>query len=204
MEVSSAVNGQLYTSTRKGLLARIARGMGISYNSLAGDLGEANYSSLRMGQIENQAQFRRIQRLLLGWLERVADEWLAYQRIRDERVDRVADRLRPQYDAPSFDLIDPLKEAATGKTLVENRVKSRQMIIRETGANPDHVLEQIADEEYRVIQLRRERGLTDDGSAMREVEESEDAEGEDEQSEDVRPMVFHANGRKPVQKSGLR
>lgn len=203
VEVSSAVNGQLYTATRKGLLARIARGMGVSYNSLAGDLGEANYSSLRMGQIENQAQYRRIQRLLLGWLERVAMEWLDYQRIRDSRVDRVAERLQPEYDAPSFDLIDPLKEAATGKMLVENRVRSRQQLIRESGANPDRVLEQIADEEAAIIRLRRERGLTDDGTAERQ-EETEDEDGEDGQTDDnPTDMVFHTNGRRKVQ-SGLR
>ena len=176
VDISSAVNGQLYTDTRKGLLGRIARGLGLSYNSLAGDLGEANYSSLRLGQMENNAQYRRVQRLLIAWLERVAKEWKEWQAVRDPIIEGLAPSLKPQFDAPSFDMIDPLKEAATAKQLVENRVRSRQEIIREGGGDPDKTLEEIVDEEAKLLELRRDRGLSDDGKSMRD-----DSDGDDEE-----------------------
>ena len=188
VDVSRAVNGQLYTDTRKGLIARIARGMGLSYNSLAGDLGEANYSSLRVGMIENQAQFRRVQALLLGWLERVADEWLAWQAMRDPYVDRMRDRVGYRLDAPTFELIDPLKEAATGRQLVDNRVRSRQQLIREAGGDADATLAEIVEEERRLLELRRSAGLADDGKSFRE--EEADADESEESETPVRPPML--------------
>ena len=182
VDISSSINGQLYTSNRKGLLARIARGMGISYNSLSGDLSEANYSSLRIGQIENNAQFRRVQRLLLGFMERASSEWLRWQVIRDPRIESIADRLKPVFDVPTFELIDPLKEATTSRIMIENRLRSRQRYIRESGGDPDKTLEEIVEEEAKLLELRKAKGLSDDGKTVRPPEQEDESKDDDKES----------------------
>jgi len=58
-------------------LRGIASGMGVSYNSLAGDLEGANYSSLRQGALEDRDYWKTLQQWFIDhFMYPIYEAWL--------------------------------------------------------------------------------------------------------------------------------
>lgn len=136
---------------REGLGA-IAMGIGITRESLTGDLSGVNFSSGRMGRMEMDRNVEVWQEhLMIGQLCRgiegwVKDAWRLQRDLPDEPFSL-------DWTAPRRPLIDPNDEIDAEIKAVDAGIKSRQSVQRKLGLDPD--------------QMRRERAedATEDAAA---------------------------------------
>ena len=127
-----------------------AAARGISYVSLGNDLEAVNYSSARVGIIEEREHYKTIQRLLIDWLH--ADVFaaalpfliMATPGLKNEHMDRYL--AAATWQPRRWNGIDPTKEAVANETNLRNRLTSRRRIILERGEDPDEIAEEIASE----------------------------------------------------------
>lgn len=118
---------------RRGLAA-VAVGLGITYESLAGDLKGVNFSSGRMGRMEMDRLVRMWQRnLMIGQFGAGIERWF-----RDGL--RLAGHGAVQFSMiwtpPRRILVDPTKEIPAMIEEVEAGLNSRQRVQRELGRDP--------------------------------------------------------------------
>jgi len=138
----------------KATLRGAASGLGVSYVSLGNDLESVNYSSARVGILEERQFYKWAQ----GWLTaalhaEVFTAWLEKALFKLDEL-RVLDAARlPQYLAAAtwqprrWAGIDPVKEAAAAEKNLQLKLTSRRRLILERGEDPDEVFDEIAAEE---------------------------------------------------------
>lgn len=130
------------------VLRSVATAMGITYESLTGDLSRVNYSSARMGRAEMERNVSAWQWTLVVpvLLDPVA-RWLreAWITARPERArDIVAARV--EWVPPHRFLVDPAREVPAIITKIRGGLTSRQRALRELGFDPEDILrEQVED-----------------------------------------------------------
>lgn len=99
----------------KATLRGVGAGVGVSYNNLANDLREVNFSSIRSGLLEERDTYRMLQRFTVErFLAPVYTEWLASALLFDQI--RGVKGVPQDYDRPKFQprgwaWVDPLKDA---------------------------------------------------------------------------------------------
>ena len=138
-----ADNYKEYTSV---VLRSIATGLGITYESLTGDLSEVNFSSARMGWLEMQRNIDtwRANIMINQFLSPVFD-WFKNSL---ELIGEAAPNARAMFTPPKREMIDPSKEVAANKIAVRNGFKTLSEVVRESGADPDvHFTEYESDNE---------------------------------------------------------
>jgi lambda family phage portal protein len=157
----------------KSQLRGIARGLGISYNSLANDLEGVNYSSIRAGLLEEREEWKKIQEWFISWfIQPVFEEWLqtalALGKITDGVVTLPANKFnkfnKPEWKPRRWDWVDPLKDMQANVLAVEKGFNSRRAIIAEGGGDVETVF---ADQKEDKV-LAEDSGL--DFSAVSGVE----------------------------------
>ena len=137
----------------KVMLRGIAVGLGIDYNSLAGDLEGVNYSSLRSAALQQQDRWRTIQNFVRDvFCERVFGAWLeqAFLTGKISAPIRKYDKFRDVTWTPrGFPWVDPLKEANANKiAILETFTKTPSQVVEEQGGNwEDHVARLKSDRE---------------------------------------------------------
>lgn len=145
----------------KSALRAIASGFNVAYHNLASDLEGVNYSSARIGELDERDGWTSIQRFVFEHLHDpfVCDEWLPMQVLRGvlpfdiERLDRYRKfRWQPRV----WGAIDPLKEIGASIEAVQAKLKSRTRVIAEMGDDVADVFEEFAQEEA----LAEELGLS--------------------------------------------
>lgn len=138
----------------------IAMGLGVSYGTLTGDLSEANYGSLRVGQLDERTHWERLQHFEIDHVvDRVYREWmkmaLLYGKI-PGIVDRDASRwTRHEWQGRGFDWIDPLKDAQGDLLEVAAGTNSLTRMAAKRGRD----LEQIVEERAREMKLFEQHGV---------------------------------------------
>ena len=146
----------------KAVLRGVATGLGVSYNSLANDLEGVNYSSLRQGALSERAAWQTIQKWAIGCFhQRVFSEWLATAlpvgavafNGRPIGMEREQELARVSWQPRRWKWVDPEKEAKAAKLEIEMRTRSISDVIRERGADPDEVWEEIRLERARLNEL---------------------------------------------------
>ena len=150
------ITAGIFTSVRNGLISRISRAVGISPYTISGEISDPNFSALRQANIENIVLYRRLQALVIGWLEQVTNAWFTWHSIRFGLAN--PDR---KYETPGFDYIDPAKEVVAQSRAIDYNLKSKSEIIAESGRDPDSVFRTQAEEEAKIRDFRREAGLDD-------------------------------------------
>lgn len=142
----SPAAGEAYPEHVKAVLRAIAVGLGVTYHQLAGDLSDANYSSLRAGNIEFRRLTEQAQHLMLipGLCMRVWDEFV--------RVATLANVLRPraagypvEWVPPAFEAVDPLKDAQAERERIDLMLTSPQRAIAAQGYDPAEILAEAAE-----------------------------------------------------------
>lgn len=128
----------------------LAMGLNVSHMSLTGDLRQANYSSARVGLLDERDGWRILQTFLVdGLCEPVYRRWL--------RIAALSTRLTlPSYDLTKYedvawrprgwDWVDPAKDLAANADAVAQGFKSRTEICAESGREHADVLLEIARE----------------------------------------------------------
>jgi lambda family phage portal protein len=128
---------------RDSCLRRVAAGLGITYESLTGNLSEVNFSSARMGAHEFGRNIDawqwslfipRVCSTVFGWFVNA----LALQGL-------ASPDLRAEWTPPARTLVDPAKEYGALLTAVKAGFITLPEAIRQQGYDPDAVLAEQAD-----------------------------------------------------------
>lgn len=126
----------------KERLHAVAAGVGCTYVQLSGDLAEANYSSMRSGQIE-------FERLVDGWQDDLAimqSGRPAWRRVMDAAVAEGALGFAPaaKWIRPKRPWVDPQADVTANIEAAAAGFISPQDIIERTGEDAGEVLDEIA------------------------------------------------------------
>jgi len=137
----------------KACIRGVASGLGVSYVSLGNDLESVNYSSARVGILEEREQFKRLQARLTARLHaQVFAAWLPHAMLRVESLRTLDSGRQSQYLAAAtwqprrWQGIDPVKEAQAAETNLKLGLTSRRRLILERGEDPDEVFNEIEAE----------------------------------------------------------
>jgi len=126
-------------------LGAVAMGIGITRESLTGDLSGVNFSSGRMGRMEMDRNVERWQRLVIGQFCAGIERWV-----------REAWRLQSilpgepfalSHTAPRRPLIDPNDEIDAMIKAVDGGVNSRQNVQRTLGLDPERIRRERAEDQ---------------------------------------------------------
>ncbi|OGR93701.1 MAG: phage portal protein [Elusimicrobia bacterium RBG_16_66_12] len=146
----------------KAMLRGIASALGVSYTSLANDLENVNYSSARVGVLDERAVFEGLQNSIVEGLCRpVYERWLEIVllggliRIGTERIpiERWQKLRNVSWQGRRWPWVDPLKDAQAATVDIEQGIRSRSEAIRERGRDPDEVWREIAKERDQLQEL---------------------------------------------------
>lgn len=146
----------------RACLRGISAGLNVDYPTLANDLAEVNYSSLRAGTLETRDGWQILQQWLIDSLVLpIYREWLASAMVRgDIRLPQSgkalpADRLQKFTDASEFlgrrwGWVDPLKDAQAERELLDAGLTSRSRIAAKTGQDFDAIVAELASEQQKL------------------------------------------------------
>jgi len=173
----------------KAGLRQVASGLGITYATLAGDLGEVNYSAHKSGKNDERFMWRGLQfDEVTRFLGPVKAEWLAMAQLRGAqtggREGLVLDTRDPKkllagrFKGCGWPSPDPLKEANAFVIEVGHGVNTCTWFLEERGQDFEELIEIRAEE----IRLAAEAGvpITDIAAAAAGTVAQEKADLEDE------------------------
>ncbi len=140
-------------------LMGVAAGLGVSYPTLASDLEGVNYSSGRLGTLDERDMWMTLQDWFAETLcQRVFEAWLPRALLSGtvplpvRKMDKfMAVRWQPRRWA----WVDPLKDMIANEKAVRLRIKSRRQIVEESGGDFDQTIAQLEEEEKAL----KEKGL---------------------------------------------
>lgn len=127
----------------------IAAGTGVTFEALTGDLGEANYSSARVGLLDFRRRAEMLQRLLIEGqvLRPLWRRWIDVQAlaglIPSDPV-ALADYRAVRFVPPGWQWVDPQNEVAAEVQAIEAGLKSREEVVSGRGRDIDELDEEIA------------------------------------------------------------
>lgn len=133
----------------KSILRGIAAGLGVSYHSLANDLTQTSYSSIRQGAVEDREFYKQLQRFMIThFIMPVYAEWLLSAmtfgaiQIPVRRFDKFfnASMFQPR----GFSWIDPMKEIQAHVIALQNGLISMQDVQNNYGRDVEETFAQIA------------------------------------------------------------
>jgi len=140
-----------FSDFHKAVLRGIASGLGVSYASLASDLENVNYSSIRQGALEARDFYRTLQQFAIEhFVEPVFQRWLAASMTSGDlplpmvKFEKFAENMvfRPR----GFSWVDPLKEINANIVGLQNGVLSLQDVAAHYGRDVEEVFEAVERE----------------------------------------------------------
>lgn len=126
-------------------LGAVAMGVGITRESLTGDLTGVNFSSGRMGRMEMDRNVERWQRLVIGQFCLGVERWVR-EAWRLQQVLPGEDFVLA-HTAPRRPLIDPNDEIDAMIKAVDGGVNSRQNVQRTLGLDPEQIRRERAEDQ---------------------------------------------------------
>lgn len=164
-------SGELAPFSKQSLRG-IASGLGVDYPTLAQDLGDVNFSSLRHGVINSRDHYMDLQEWLIeslleplfqAWLPRALLKGIALPRangatLRPERIEKYREH---SWQARRWDWVDPDKDSKTAARDIANKIKSPSQVIRERGGDPRTVWRQWAADRTAMIEAGIPEALVD-------------------------------------------
>ncbi len=133
------------------ILRSIAAGLDVSYFALANDLNAVNYSSARIGLLEERDIWRGLQQFLVEhFCRRVHLAWLEAGMLTGALALRPADfeRLRePQWQPRGWAWVDPMKDVQATVMAINNGLQSRTDALAEQGEEFTETVVKLAAEQ---------------------------------------------------------
>ncbi|MBL8560893.1 MAG: phage portal protein [Gemmobacter sp.] len=133
-----------YQPFMREALGAIAMGVGITRESLTGDLSGVNFSSGRMGRMEMDRNVERWQRMVIAQFCMGVGRWIGdawpLQRVEP------GEKLKLAHTAPRRPLIDPNDEIDAFLKQIEGGVNSRQNVQRTLGLDPERIRRERAED----------------------------------------------------------
>lgn len=148
----------------KGHLRSVASGLDVSYMNFANDPGDANYSSARVGLLDERDGWMMVQQWFIeSFITPIFEDWLRVALLA-EAIGEGSYKLpaakfdkfnAPEWKPRRWPWVDPLKDMQANVLAVEKGFTSRRQIISENGGDIEEVFaDQQADEA-----LAEEHGL---------------------------------------------
>jgi lambda family phage portal protein len=156
-----------YGEFTKNALRRVAIGLNVNYNSLAGDYESVNYSSARVAILEDRPFFKIEQQFIINnMLRKVYEDWLLKALLlsaiknnqgkpipyKDEILEKFS---QVEFKPKGWGWVDPIKEVEASVAAIQNGLRSPQDVISESGRDAEEVLTEIQN--YK--SLAKEKGL---------------------------------------------
>lgn len=133
-------------------LRAIAAGLGVTYEDLSGDYSQVNFSSARMGRLSHQKNVKRWRReMVIGLLCKGVWGWVMEQAAGINNWPSVPGS---KWTSPAMPMIAPDKEGRAIQSLVRGGFMTLNEAIRERGEDPDTHLQEIADTNKRLDDLK--------------------------------------------------
>jgi len=159
-EVTFSTPGQGLTQAVEFLRAQdreIAAGVGLTFEMLTGDLGEANYSSARVGLLEFRRRAEMMQKNLIEaqFLRPLWRRWIEVRALAGN-IDRakIEDYRSVRFVPPGWQWVDPNNEVAADVAAIAAGLKSREEVVAGRGRDIDEL------DEERARDVARQSGET--------------------------------------------
>lgn len=142
VEFANPPEVQNYKEYVSAMLHSIAAGLGVTYETLTGDLSQVNFSSARMGWLEFQRNLQtwRENIIYAHFLDHVAEEYLQFLKIMGQNVEGMTWVHVP----PKREMIDPTKEVPSTIEAIRAGLTTLSDEILAQGKDPQEQLDQIA------------------------------------------------------------
>ena len=150
----------------KGTLRGIASAAGVAYTSLANDLTDVNFSSIRSGVLDERDEWMVLQNIVINQLlVPIYEDWLDQALMRGmirmpngsalpaAKRDKFADHI---WQARRWQWVDPMKDINAAILAIGNGLASPQQIAMQTGRDIEDVLDDLAD----FMALAKSKGIT--------------------------------------------
>lgn len=167
-----------FTST---VLRGAACGLDVSYFALAGDLTAVNYSSARVGLLDDRDSYRTLQNFVINHFCRRVYRRFLKRGILTGALNVLPsdyDRLKsPDFQPRGWPWVDPLKDIAAAGEAIDRGLATRSSFIAEQGGDFEEVVNRLAEEqEY----LNKKGVLTKSGDlvALAQIAAATDARGD--------------------------
>jgi lambda family phage portal protein len=138
-----------FADFEKSILRGIASGLGVSYHSLANDLTQTSYSSIRQGSIEDRDFYKMIQSYLIAhFVQPIYERWLINAftigavNLPIDKFDKFASA--SQFRPRGFQWVDPQKEINAHVVALQNGLISLQDVANVYGRDVEEVFAQVA------------------------------------------------------------
>lgn len=126
----------------------IASGVGLTFAMLTGDLGEANYSSERVGLLEFRRRAEMLQRNLVesGLLRPLWQRWINIRELANDLppATTAADLMAVRFVAPGWAWVDPKNDVESDVLAISAGLKSREEVVAARGRDIDELDEERA------------------------------------------------------------
>lgn len=133
---------------RKAMLRGIAAGLGTSYVTIGNDLEAVNFSSARVGLLDEREMWKAMQFWFRNhFREPVFGRWLYFSLSSGAIALPIAKFEKfnhPHFKSRSWAWIDPQKEIAASVAAIDNMLTSRRSVIEEAGGDVEDVANELA------------------------------------------------------------
>lgn len=136
-----------YAEFVSNILKQIASGLHVSYNALATDLSDVNYSSMRSGLLLEREYWKLVQNMLIDRVlgvvyERFVDNLFLYNKITVVGV-AVPEKFKSyKLMARGWDWVDPLKDVEASVTALAAGLTTRTALLAEKGIDFEDLINQ--------------------------------------------------------------
>ena len=176
IKFSSPPGAENYGEYTSAVLHAIATGLGITFESLTGDLSQVNFSSARMGWLEMSRNIDTWRNNVM--IQKMLVPAFAWFKAAAELIGQSTTGARAAFTPPRREMIDPTKEVPALKDAVRAGFKTLSEAVRESGYDPDtHFAEMQSDKE-----------MLDELGLVLDTDPSQDAKRQPQQSTGTPPQ----------------
>lgn len=162
-----------YGEYSKSMLHGVAAGFDVTYEQLTNDFSNVNFSSGRMGWIENGKIIAEYQsEMMIPLLCDPVFEWFT---VAASLAGKVSRNLSASWTAPKREMIDPMKEVKGMVEMVKGGFISWQSAVRRLGFDPDLIYNEIVADNKRFD----EAGLKLSGDGRHQTKEQPNPDDDD-------------------------
>lgn len=146
---------EAYDEFTRSALRSVAVGLGVTYESLTGDLSQVNFASARMGRLDMDQNVSGWQWLLMvpQALQPIGQRFLdAWHAVDGDELkaagisDAIWSRIGLEWAPPRRVIVDPSREFTALKDAVRAGFMSRQHVIRQFGFDPERLNEELIED----------------------------------------------------------
>lgn len=161
----------------RSIMRSVAVGLDVSYASLAGDLTQVNFSSIRQGALDERDMWRMLQWWYVETvIEDLYADWVRWAILAgqlDTAISPAEYVANTEWQPRGWPWVDPLKDVQASVLAIKHGLDSRRRILAEKGMDLEEVLDDLALEQ----ELAAERGVKIDGEDTTMTTEDADEDG---------------------------